>query len=89
MSKHHHEDEEDLLKMLVVLACDQKELAQRNNRENAVLIHQNQRILRVLYKIAHEVEPPFLNSIQLMEGTPMPTPGPIQITLRRPNRSDG
>ena len=50
MSKHHHEDEEDLLKMLVVLACDQKELAQRNNRENAVLIHQNQRILRVLYK---------------------------------------
>jgi hypothetical protein len=64
------------------------ELAETNVRQNHRLIsigelhtRQNHRIIRLLALIASEVEPPFLDSIQIrFERNNMPTPGPVTLT---------
>jgi hypothetical protein len=49
--------------------------------QNEVAIRQNLRIIHLLRVIAHEVEHPFLSSIQIQfQGDSMATPGPVTLT---------
>lgn len=49
--------------------------------QNQIQIHQNHRIIRLLYRIAREEEPRFLSTIQLnFQGASMATPGPVTLT---------
>lgn len=55
---------------------------QIKNHQLSQIIHQNERIIRALYLIAREVEPPFLHRIKISftKGSSMPTIGPAILT---------
>ncbi len=57
-------------------------LAEQNNRQNWVMIEQNNHLIRLLRILVIEDQPPFLNRIELRftKGTSMPTPGPVTLT---------